>query len=83
MYDTPLNLVLCLLAHNLFMQIFSLFFVYPITSFGITVYPHLNPVNPAVFEKLLISIATFEAPSISYIVCTIFFYVINASYAAS
>jgi len=39
--------------------------LYPYNSFGITVYAHLIPVNPADFEKLLNSIATSFAPSIS------------------
>ena len=36
-----------------------------VTSLGMTVYPQRTPVNPAVLEKLLISIATFLAPLIS------------------
>ena len=82
-YDTPLNFVQVLLFHNLFKSISSPFSVYPFTVFGITIYAHLNPVNPAVFEKLLNSIATSFAPSISYILLGIFSSSINAQYAAS
>ena len=83
MYDAPLNLVHCLLFHNLFNSTASPEFVYPFKAFGITVYPHLTPVKPAVFEKLLNSIATSFAPSISYILCGTFCSVIKASYALS
>lgn len=83
MYETPLNFVHCLLFHSLFKLISSFSFVYPFSSFGITVYAHLNPVKPAVFEKLLNSIATSFAPSISYILCGMFSSLINASYAES
>ena len=64
-YDTPLNFVQVLLFHNLFNSISSPAFVYPFTVCGITTYAHLTPVNPAVFEKLLNSIATSFAPSTS------------------
>ena len=39
----------------------SPFSVVAVTSLGITVYPHLTPVKPAVLEKLLNSIATFSS----------------------
>ncbi len=57
--------------------------MYAFSSFGTTVYAHLTPVNPAVFEKLLNSIATLFAPSISYMLCGMFSSCINASYAES
>ena len=40
-----------------------------VTSLGTTVYPQRTPVKPAVLEKLLISMATYFAPRISYIEC--------------
>lgn len=82
-YGTPLNLVHCLLFHKLFKLTSLPSFVYPTSSFGTTVYAHLTPVNPAVFEKLLNSIATFLAPSISYILCGMSSSTIKLSYALS
>ena len=82
-YDTPLNFVQVLRCHNLFKLTCSPFFVYPFNSFGTMTYAHLNPVNPAVFEKLLNSIATSFAPSISYILCGTSSLLINASNDAS
>src|SRR5664280_714534 len=66
-YDTPLNFVVCLLNQRGYRGFSDPSEVEAKRSFGITVYAHLVPVNPAVFEKLRNSIATFLAPSISYI----------------
>lgn len=65
MYEAPLNLLSWRLLHSRFRLTRFPPSVAAVTSFGMTVYPHLTPVNPAVFEKLRNSMATFFAPLIS------------------
>ena len=73
-----MNFVVCLLNQKLCKETPSF-----TNSFGTTVYPHLVPVKPAVFEKEQNSMAHFFAPSISYILFGSSFDFIKHSYAAS
>eukprot|EP00975_Prorocentrum_lima_P007094 1523938-Prorocentrum_lima.AAC.1 len=63
--DVPLNLVHWRRFHIRFSGMRSPSSVAAVSYFGTTVYPQRTPVNPAVFEKLRNSIATFFAPFIS------------------
>ena len=83
MYGTPLNLVDCRRNHSAWRLTGSPAADCPISSFGTTVKAQRVPVNPAVFEKLLNSMATSRAPSISKIECGTSASRIYASYAAS